>query len=138
MSKKFSVLLLILLSLGCNKNKIQPNCPAQICTDIFASIGIHFVNSLGQPIAVQNYQTIDMRTHLNIGSTQTGYGLLALGYYIIADDGDLQKLSTEGDDIQVSGTDPATNQSKTAIVKIAGGCNCHVSKISGPDQIMFD
>ncbi len=132
------LLLLFLLFCGCDKGKIKPACSPAVCTDIFVTIGVHFVDNQGQPISVQNFQALDLRTHLVIGPTLSGYGTLAIGYYIIADDGDLSKLSTEGDDIQVSGTDPATNQTKTAIIKIAGGCTCHVSKISGADQIMFD
>ncbi|GAC1310826.1 MAG: hypothetical protein NVSMB24_28880 [Mucilaginibacter sp.] len=140
MVKKLPVLLLFVLVLFycCNKGKIRPSCSPQVCTDIFTSIGIHFVDKQGQPISVQNFQAINLRTHASVGPTLAGYGTLVIGYYIIADDGDLSKLSTAGDDIQVSGTDPATNQTKTVTIKIAGGCTCHVSKISGVDQIMFD
>jgi hypothetical protein len=46
--------------------------------------------------------------------------------------------STDGDIIKVSATDPATNQTKSVNMKISGGCNCHVAKISGPDTVKFD
>jgi hypothetical protein len=140
MLMKLPVLLLLALVLFyCfNKNRVKPACSPRACTDIFASIGVHFVDKQGQPISVQNFQAINLRTHSSIGPTLAGYGTLVKGYYIIADDGDLSKLSTAGDDILVSGTDPTTNQTKTVIIKIAGGCTCHISKVSGADQIEFD
>ncbi|MDB5132763.1 MAG: hypothetical protein JWR02_2512 [Mucilaginibacter sp.] len=133
------LLLLVLVLFYCfNKGRVKPVGSPTACTDIFASIGVHFVDKQGQSISVQNFQAIDLRTRSSIGPMLAGYGTLVKGYYIIADDGDLSKLLTAGDDIQVSGTDPATNQTKTVTIKIAGGCTCHVSKISGADQITFD
>jgi hypothetical protein len=65
-------------------------------------------------------------------------GLLVLGYYIVATDNNKMDYSTDGDIIKASATDPATNQTKTVNLKISGGCNCHVAKISGPDTVKFD
>jgi hypothetical protein len=137
MFKRLPIVLLILLCSACKKNQ-QTACGTQVCTDIFVTIGVHFTDNKGNPIAVSNFSAVDQRTHLNIGGTAAGLGTLALGFYVIADDGDLMKLPTAGDDILISGTDPATNQTKTAMLKIAGGCNCHVTKLSGPDIIQFD
>jgi hypothetical protein len=139
MFMKLPVLLLLALVLFyCfNKDRVKPACSPRACTDTFASIGVHFVDKQRQHISVQNFQAINLRTHSSIGPILAGYGTLVKGYYIVADDGDLSKLSAAGDDIQVSGTDPVTNQTKTAIVRITGGCTCHISKISGADQIMF-
>jgi hypothetical protein len=138
MYKKFSFLLLILLiSQACNKNKVTPGCHLQVCTDIFTSIGATFEDNQGQPIAIENLQVKNLHTNLNL-TRRVNNVLWVIGYYIIADDSALKQLSTDGDDIQVSATNPATNQTKTTIFKIEGGCNCHVIKISGPDKIMFN
>lgn len=132
------LLLLVLICSACTKNQQKSACGTQLCSDIFMSTGVHFTDNKGNPIAVQNFSAMDQRTQLNIGNTQTGFGTMAVGYYIIADDGDLKKLSTDGDNILISGTDPATHQTKTAMVKIQGGCSCHVAKLSGPDTLAFN
>ncbi len=138
MYKKFSFLLLIvLISQACNKNKVTPGCPLQVCTDIFVRIGITFVDNQGQLLVIENLQITDLRTHLNL-TRGVNNVFWAKGYYIIADDSDLKQLTTDGDDVQVSATNPATNQTISTVFKIAGGCNCHVIKISGPDKIWFN
>jgi len=138
MYKNSPFLLLILLSIGCGKNRIQPDCVTpSSCSTVFTSVGIHFTDNLGQPISIENFKAVNLRTHVNIAPALAEYGTFAPGHYIIADDGALQNISADGDEIEVSGFDPLTNQTRSAIVKIAGGCACHISKISGPDQIQF-
>jgi hypothetical protein len=137
MKKTLPLVLLIFLSFACNKNKLTPACPLHLCTDIFTRIGMRFADKDGSPIAVTNLSVIDLRTN-KVVIHGVNNVLWVVGYYIIADDTDLSQFTTEGDDIQVSATDLATNETKTAIVKIAGGCNCHVTKITGPDQVNFD
>jgi hypothetical protein len=127
---------MLLLVIGCNKTKTtEAACSPQICTAIFASVGIHFTDKNGQPINVQNFQVIDLRTSLTITSA---HQTATVGSYTIVDDGDLKKLSTDGDDLQVSATNAATGETKTTIIKVAGGCTCHVSKVSGADTVMFN
>ena len=138
--KKLSIMLLVALVTGCNKNnnKIIPGgCPLRACTDVFVSVGVNFTDNHGQAIAIENLQVKDLRTNLTLTKKVTGI-FWTLGYYVIADDSDLKQLTTDGDSIQVSATDPSTKQTKTVVFKIAGGCNCHVTKVSGPDTIAFD
>jgi hypothetical protein len=132
-------MLLVIIVAGCTKNsKVVPGCPLKACTDIFVSIGVTFTDNNDQPIAIENLRVIDLSSHLNLTKSANS-PFWALGYYVIADDGDLKKLSADGDNIQVSATDPATKQTKTVIFKIAGGgCNCHVFKVSGPNRIAFN
>ena len=139
MLRKFFVLLLLVFAAGCNKNKMTPppGCPLQACTDIFATIGVTFVDNQGQPIAIENLKVTDLRTHLTL-TRGVNNVLWVKGFYVIADDSVLKQLSTDGDDVQVSATNPATNQTISTIFKIAGGCNCHVIKKSGPDKITFN
>ena len=138
MLRKFFILLLPIIVSGCNKNKMtSPGCPLQVCTDIFANTGVTFVDNQGQPIAIENLRVTDLRTHLTL-TRGVNNVLWVKGFYVIADDSDLKQLSTDGDDVQVSATNPATNQTISTIFKIAGGCNCHVIKKSGPDKITFN
>jgi hypothetical protein len=87
---------------------------------------------------VTNFEEIDLRTNKVMTHTYPPGIDFVPGYKIIADDSDLKDLTTEGDSIKVTATNPATGQIKVTLYKIAGGCNCHVSKVSGPDQIKFD
>jgi predicted nucleic acid binding AN1-type Zn finger protein len=137
MKKTLPLLLLIFLSFACNKNKLTPACPLHLCTDIFTRIGMRFADKNGNPIVIENLSVIDLRTN-KVVTHGVNNVLWVVGYYIIADDTDLSQFTTKGDDIQVSATNPATHQTKVTVFKIAGGCNCHVTKISGPEQVMFD
>jgi hypothetical protein len=139
-SKRFAILLFagIFLSSCTKTQQKQSACGTQVCTALFATITIKFLDKGGNQITVNNYTATDLRTNEVLHDNR----ILAPGtyppYYDVADDSDLKKLSSEGDDIKISGTDPLTNQVKTAIFKVSGGCNCHVTKVSGPDQIQFD
>jgi hypothetical protein len=87
---------------------------------------------------VTDFKVIDLRTKkvfLHIIPPNVNYVMF---YQVVADDNDRKDLSAEGDDMEVSATNPATGQIKTAVLKIAGGCRCHVTKISGPETIVFD
>ena len=138
MCRKLAMLLMIVISSACVKNQPKTGCGTQICTKIFVSTSVHFTDNKGQPVAVQNFSATNQRTHLKLMRTIPQNEMLVLGYYIVANDSMLDQLSTDGDDILLTATYPATNQTKTAIVKVSGGCNCHVAKLSGPDIIAFD
>ena len=138
MYKKLILLLILAVSLAsCKKTQKKTPCGPQVCTDLFASVGIHYTDNAGKPIAVSNFTVFDVTSNklLHPGLPNA---LLVLGYYIVATDSNKMDYSTDGDVIQVSASDPATNQTKTVNLKISGGCNCHVAKISGPDTVKFD
>ena len=138
MLTKIKALLIIILVTSCNKSRLaNPACPLKICTDIFTTIGVTFTDKTGDPITIENLQVLDVRTSKNLPLEPNGVFYI-LGYYRIADDSDLNQLTTEGDDVNVTATNPATKQTLTTLFKIAGGCNCHVMKITGPQQIMFN
>ena len=135
------ILLLIggVLFSACTKTQQKNSaCGTQVCTALFATITIKFLDKNGNQIVVNNYTAINQRTkevlHDNKILTPGAYPPT----YDVADDSDLKKLSTEGDNIEITGTDPVTNQVKTAVIKVAGGCICHVTKISGPDSLVFN
>ncbi|MBV8388814.1 MAG: hypothetical protein JO080_03345 [Mucilaginibacter sp.] len=138
MYKNPILLLIATVSLAsCKKNQQKTPCGTQACTDNFASVGILCTDNTGKPIAVSNFTVYNVTSNKLL---HPGYnvGLLVYGYYIVATDNNKMDYSTDGDVIRVSATDPATNQTKTANLKISGGCNCHVAQISGPDTLKFN
>jgi hypothetical protein len=138
MYKKLIILFVAAASLAsCNKTKQKTPCGTQICTDLFATVGINYADNAGKPIAVTNFTVFNVSSNKQL---TPGYnvGLLVYGHYIVATDNNKMDYSTDGDIIKVSATDPVTNQTKAVNMKISGGCNCHVAKISGPDTVKFD
>jgi hypothetical protein len=137
MKRSLGVFIVVVLCLCACKKNTQTVCGTQVCTDLFATVGVHFVDKNNTPVTVTNYKVIDLRTNKIITQAiPEGYNY-GSGYMEIVGDNDLKSFSTEGDNIQVSATNPETGQVITAIFKISGGCNCHVTKISGPNTIQF-
>lgn len=129
--------LLALFIAGCGKNQ-QPRlgCGTGVCTLEFASVNILFTDNADKPVNVQNFSATNQRTGLKLEVNPANSMPGTVGNYIIANDNTRDQLSDEGDNILVSGT--YNGQTKTAVVKISGGCNCHVRKESGPSTIKFD
>lgn len=138
MYKTALIFLCAALFIACDK-KNNSDCPSLACTENFAMVNFSFTNKDGVGIGIKNYSAVNQRT----GDTIKASGLASLsltpGTYVVVDDNYVKKLSEEGDEIKVSGTLEATNQTKTAILKVSGGkCACHIEKISGPEKIAFD
>lgn len=138
MYQKLIVLAIAAVSLAsCDKTQKKTPCGPQVCTDLFASIGLHFIDENNNPVNVTDFEVVDLRTNKAITHiVPPNYH--PNGYIEVLDDNDIKDLSSTGDNVQVSATNPATNQTKTVNLKISGGCNCHVAKISGPDTVKFD
>jgi hypothetical protein len=60
------------------------------------------------------------------------------GFVLVATDEIKSGFSAEGDDDEITAKSKATGQVKKFIVKFSGSCNCHVSKVSGPETVKFD
>ncbi|WP_121812692.1 hypothetical protein [Mucilaginibacter kameinonensis] len=141
MRKYFVFFLIASALLSCKKHNQQAGCPSQACTQEFASITVHFVTKDGLPTPGKNVTVINLRTHEAIIAKGNGGAVIpSIGpnLFTIATDNNKSEFSTEGDDVELTATDVVTNITKTATFKISGGCNCHISKISGPDKIVFD
>ncbi|WP_377101830.1 hypothetical protein [Mucilaginibacter calamicampi] len=137
MTKKIFILLMIACCLGCKKRQTEViDCPAKMCTLNFASITVQFQDKDGNVITVKDFTVVNQRTKENL--TVTSAKINDAGDYMIVHDGMRSKLSSEGDDIVVTATNPTNGQTKTATYKISGGCSCHVYRISGPQVIKFD
>jgi hypothetical protein len=132
-----TVLCAIVLIMGCDKKDSE--CESRVCTEMFAMVNITFTKSDGTGVAVKDFSVVNQRTGDTLKKADPANLSLAPGTYVVADDNHVEKLSEEGDDLKVTGTYDATNQTKSALVKVAGGkCVCHINKISGPDKVAFD
>jgi|GEM_PF-907506 predicted secreted protein len=141
MIKRIFISLLFACSfISCHKaqQQVQTPCGTQVCTDLFAIITIKFTDKNGNAMTVQNYSVTNQRTHLKIVNTSSAVINMIYGSYIVADDNAKSQLSTDGDDVLVSATNPTTGQTKAVTLKLSGGCNCHVNRISGVDVVAFD
>ncbi|GAB2981881.1 hypothetical protein GCM10027049_17730 [Mucilaginibacter puniceus] len=134
--KRFIILyILVIVSSACSKSNLDgQGCAAKVCTQEFASITINFVNNADQPQNVNSFSAINQRTGLEVERSPSP--LSSLHTFVIADDSKLSQFSTKGDNVLITGK--TSNQTKTAVVNISGGCNCHVERKSGPQTIKFD
>ena len=140
MRKYFVFFLIASALLSCKKHDQQKGCLARACTLEFASITVRFVTKDGLPTPGKNVTVINLRTHDAIIAKGSGIIVPSIGpnLFTLATDNNKSEFSTEGDDVELTATDVVTNITKTARFKISGGCNCHISKISGPDEIVFN
>ena len=138
MHNKLAIFLVVAVLLSsCSKTQQNSACGTQVCTKEFAAITVHFIDKAGNSAAVSNFTVFNLRSNKQLYTGLPNFDLLA-GYYVVASDSNIKDYSAEGDMIRVSAGNPATNETKTVNFKISGGCNCHVAKISGPDQVQFD
>src|SRR5579863_7834719 len=116
------IILMIVIMTSCTKSQQkQSACGTQVCTDIFAEITISFFDNTSQQIVVNNYTAVNLRTNEVLHDNKVLVTGTFPPTYDVADDGDLKKIAADGDNILVSGTDPATGQVKTAVIRVEGG-----------------
>jgi hypothetical protein len=140
MLKKLLIVLLLTTSLtACKKNNNNNGCGTQTCTASFASLGVAFTDNQGNPTIVQEHTLKNLRTGQPVSRMSYGANVdFVAGFVLVATDEIKSELSTEGDDIEITATSKTTGQVKKAIVKVSGGCNCHIAKVSGPETVKFD
>ena len=126
------------LMFACNKNGNKTACGIHVCNDVFMNITVVFADKTGKLIFITNYSAVNQRTNLPLQHEGLNIPVALTYHYPVADDSMRDQISTDGDNILVTGTNPNTGQTKSATFDISGGCNCHVQKISGQDTIRFD
>lgn len=131
------IALCVILMMGCDKKVSE--CEPRICTEIFVMANITFTKKDGTGVMVKDFSVVNMRTGDTLKNVGPAHHSLTPGIYTVVSDNHVKELSEEGDELKISGTYEATNQSKSAMVKVTGGkCACHIHKISGPDRVVFD
>jgi len=140
MHKYLVFLLLIAAFSACKKNKQQNGCAVKACTEEFVPISVNFVGKDGKSIPGKDVKSVNKRTGKQIIATNNGPAVPGVGpnIFFIATDNNKSDFSTDGDDVEVTATNVITNNTKTTLFKISGGCNCHVAKVSGPDKIVLE
>jgi hypothetical protein len=139
LNKSFALLLILGIFAGCHKNdSARVACAPMSCTMELRSVIVKFVDKQGAPVVVNNFEAKNTRTKVKLSYSGPTDAALNPGYYVVASDSNLKELAEDGDEILVSGRHPNTGQTLSFVVKVAGGCQCHISKISGPEQVQFD
>ena len=139
MKRQYFLLLLAGLLLTSCLGQKEVSCENLICTQEFRSIPVKFVDTEGKPVAITNFKAINTRTKKILSQNRDQNFPTTEGVYTVASDANLKDLSVEGDIIMVSATNSISKAKKEAEFKIIGGvCSCHVHKVSGPDEIVFD
>jgi hypothetical protein len=141
MYKKLLLVLVMAISLSaCKKSGKKIGCDAnQFCTAQAVFLGVTFTDNQGKPTIVEEYSLKNLRTGKPITRIPTSAIIdYVAGFVLVANDGIKSEFSTEGDDVEITAKSKATSQVKKVIVKVSGGCNCHVAKLSGPDTVKFD
>jgi len=139
MKKIALVLLLGIALITCKKNKTTSDCGDKICTEEFASVVLKFVDNKGVGAEVKDFNVINQRTGERVTANSSVYTSTIKGVFIIVDDSNKLGLSEQGDDLKITGTSVETKQTKSVVIKVSGGkCACHINKISGPQQLVFD
>jgi hypothetical protein len=140
LKKTIAALLVVAGLLACSKkNYDTAGCPQnQICTDEFVAIGVQFVNKAFNTVRIKDITVTNLRTNAAIVAKNVIDPGFSPDTYFIATDSNKSEFSTQGDDIKITATDAATGKTATAILKISGGCNCHILNLSGNNKIVFD
>ena len=134
------MILLILVGILGFGSQIKRHCAKLMCSEGLKIVGIKFLDTIGNPVVVSDFKAFNLHTKesMIIGSvTDTVY---SKGDYTIASDLHIRKVSSRGiDTIVVSGRHPVTQVIKTARVVVGrDDCDCHVTKLSGPEEIVFN
>lgn len=134
---KLRVLLFLMVVAGVScSEKIKQECPQLICTQQFVSINVQFKDVAGKAVAVTDFKAVNKRSGkpVNSGGQATADSL----YYTIASDALKNDFSAKGDQVVVTATHPQTKKTaETGFVISGGKCSCHVTKLSGPEEIVF-
>jgi len=140
MIKKVSfLLLLIAVFAACKGNKQENGCGVQSCTLEYTYLGIVITDKQNTYPAITGFSAINLRTNKALSPVKYPPNIdFVAGFTLLATDDNIKDFSTDGDDVKITATNTATHQTLSATIKVAGGCGCHVKKISGPDKIVFD
>jgi hypothetical protein len=116
---------------GCAVETPAGQCGA--CTREFRVFTVLVLDDASQPVTDADLTVTNRRTGRRL---QSGWlGLLAPGYYTVADDAMLSEFSAAGDSVRVVGTSPAGSFSADFLFQ-PDACACHLQRVAGPDTIV--
>lgn len=101
-------------------------------------VQVKFKDSAGNPVSVRDYSAVNKRTGKSTIQNNDPATVNNQGIYNVASDADVKELSETGDIIIVNATHPISNKKVTVEFVVQGGaCACHVTKVSGPTEIII-
>lgn len=128
---------LFLLSACVSQQETKTKCGSVVCTDEFIMIPVKVIATKSSSVDFKTYKVINLATGKEVKSNSWP-GRDNPGTIVIADDGHRRSFPEKGADLELQITRKDDRVIKQDY-KIAGGkCACHVSKISGPDQVDID
>jgi hypothetical protein len=103
------------------------------CSREFRVYSILVLDDALQPVPDADVTVTNRRTGERL---ESGWlGLLASGYYVVADDGMLRSFSADGDSVRLDGTSNAGSFSADFVFR-PDPCACHLLRVAGPDTIV--
>jgi hypothetical protein len=113
----------------------EPRCENQACTDLFAMITVEVVNASNAPVTGLSTQSRYLEGAVQIMTSQDP---INNGTYVVVDDNFLGQAlpDREHHTIRFEATAGALQLTADYVIA-AGECTCHVSKVSGPDMLVF-
>ncbi|WDF55477.1 hypothetical protein [Mucilaginibacter sp. KACC 22063] len=128
---------LFMLSACASQQETKTKCGSVVCTEEFIMIPVKVIATKSSEINFKTYKVINLNTGKEVKSN--GWpGKDNPGTVVVADDGHRHDFTEQGTALQLQITRNDGRVVKQDY-KIGGGrCACHVSKISGPDQVDID
>ena len=135
--KKISILILTIFAFSsCEESEENlTNREDRVCTALFTSVKVKFIDTDGTPLIVKDYHSVNMQTNSMLKFTGAVDTINQKGVYTVASELNATELKGEGR-ILVSAKHPVTKVLKQAEFKV-GMDFCDISKVSGPDEIRF-
>ncbi|MBD1392469.1 hypothetical protein [Mucilaginibacter glaciei] len=139
MLKKLYLLLVLLVGFAaCTKNSNQACTTACTAQYIYTYAGIVLNDSKNPNAKFNNITVLNLRTQKAVVLPLYPPNVdFVAGFVLVAANDNKGEFSTAGDDIRITATNSVTGETKSAVIKISGGCNCNIAKISGPDKLDF-
>lgn len=117
---------------------ISTECPQDIiCTMDFRTVGVKVVDTNGNPVKLDRYQTVVKGTnqHLIHPDKQMPESIAGKGNYILADDNSMSIVGKNGKEIEFIGYVNGTEVIHEKYV-IGHDC-CHIKLISGNQEVVI-
>ncbi len=136
--KYLYIILSLIFFQACEKGtqivEQEPPCPTIACTMEFRTFAVQFVNTANQQVPVRSVEANFKTSGKNI----LGIKKNESDFYEIVNDNDKKIFSEKGDTIVVEAVELSTAKKITSEFVISGGrCACHITKLSGNENILI-
>jgi hypothetical protein len=124
----------VMIYAGCELHFANDPCRCIKVTDSdIVRLGVHVVDKNGAPVTNLDFVVLVKQTGDTLSIFQSG---VSRGYYIYATDYRVQFITSGGEWVQARGFSPTGKLLLLQSFHIdADNCDCHVTKLFGPDTI---